>query len=70
MFAQVECFTYIVTYQLSYLYVLSNTRKLRLGNPQFEHALLVPKKIPTTSIHIYSVGAALIVLRSFNVLGR
>ena len=40
-----------------------------LGNSQLEHALWV-LKIPTTSVRNFSVSSALIVLRSFGVLGR
>ena len=57
------------TYRLSYLTVLSSTHKPHQGNSQFELALWVLKN-PTTSICNYSVSSALIVLRSFSVLGR
>ena len=61
--------TYIVTYWLSYLPVLSHTHKAHLGN-FLVHACFVGIKIPTTSICNCSVSSALIILRSFDVLGR
>ena len=59
--------TWIPTDFSIFLFYLS-TNKLCLSNSQFDQAL--GTLFPTTSIRNYSVSSALIVLRSFGVLGR